>query len=135
MTTRELSGVDRSHLTLTLASPVSYDLSPLDFFVWGRMKQEVYWTPVNSQDELKNRNELTVKKVREKLTLNVTVRAMRKRARACIRKRERQFENKLQLLSMSFSFQFLFQLFTQIFFCVFLMPLYFNISSAPCFHK
>lgn len=73
----------------------SPDLSPLDFFVWGMMKEVVYSTVVNSQEELKNRIEVAAQKVREKLTLSVTVRAMRKRARACIRKGGAQFENVL----------------------------------------
>ncbi len=73
----------------------SPDLSPLDFFVWGMMKQEVYSTPVNSNDELRNRIEVAAQKVRDKLTLNVTVRGMKKRARACVRKGGRQFEHEL----------------------------------------
>lgn len=73
----------------------SPDLSPLDFFVWGAMKEIVYSSPVNSVEELRNKIEAAAQVVREKLTLKVTVRAMRKRARACIRKGGRQFENEI----------------------------------------
>lgn len=74
----------------------SPDLTPLDFFVWGTMKDIVYSAPVNSVEELTNRVEAAAQVVREKLTFNVTVRAMRKRARACIRKGGRQFENDIK---------------------------------------
>ncbi|KAG8311368.1 hypothetical protein J6590_108574 [Homalodisca vitripennis] len=80
----------------TVASPArSPDLSPMDFFVWGTMKQEVYSTTVNSEEDLRNRIELAAQIVRNKLSLNVPVRAMRKRTRACIRNGGRQFENNL----------------------------------------
>ncbi|KAG8265337.1 hypothetical protein J6590_096805 [Homalodisca vitripennis] len=55
--------------------------------------REVYSTTVNSEEDLRNRIELAAQIVRNKLSLNVTVRAMRKRARACIRNGGRQFEN------------------------------------------
>lgn len=74
----------------------SPDLSPLDFFVWGTMKDIVYSLPVDSVEELTNRIIEAAQTVRDKLSFNVTVRAMRKRARACIRKEGRQFENEIK---------------------------------------
>ena len=35
--------------------PRSPDLTPLDFFLWGRIKEVVYKTPVNSKEDLENR--------------------------------------------------------------------------------
>lgn len=74
----------------------SPDLNPMDFFVWGFMKSEVYATPVNTEEELQNRILAAAQKVREKLSHKVTVGAMRKRARACIREHGGHFENKLK---------------------------------------
>lgn len=81
----------------TVAWPArSPDLTPMDFFVWGFFKQEVYSTPVNSEEELRGRIGLAAQRLREKLSFKVTVGAMRKRARACVRKEGRHFENELQ---------------------------------------
>lgn len=73
----------------------SPDLIPMDFFVWGLMKQEVHSTPVNSEDELLNRINAAAVKVREALTFKVTVAPIRKRSRACIRENGGYFGNKL----------------------------------------
>lgn len=74
----------------------SPDLNPMDFFVWGYMKSEVYATPVNSEEELLNKIQIAAQAVRDKLSHKVTVGAMRKRARACIRENGGHFENKLK---------------------------------------
>lgn len=76
--------------------PRSPDLSPLDFFVWGYMKSEVYKTIVHNEEDLRNRITAAANKVREQLSNKVTVAAMRKRARACIRENGAQFENKIK---------------------------------------
>lgn len=59
------------------------------------MKEEVYATPVDTEEDLRQRIEAAAQTVRNKLSFSVTVRAMRKRARACIRNGGRQFENVL----------------------------------------
>lgn len=74
----------------------SPDLSPMDFFVWGYMKSLVYASPVRTEQELLNRIMAAAVKVREKLSFKVTVGAMRKRARCCIRQNGGHFENKLE---------------------------------------
>lgn len=74
----------------------SPDLNPMDFFVWGFMKSEVYATPINNEEELLNRIQAAAQKVREILSHKVTVGAMRKRARACIRQNGGHFENKIK---------------------------------------
>ncbi|KAG8269548.1 hypothetical protein J6590_105248 [Homalodisca vitripennis] len=62
-------------------------------FFWEFMKDEVYSTSVNSEPELRGRILAAFEKLRQTLSFKVTVRAMRKRARACLRKQGRQFEN------------------------------------------
>jgi hypothetical protein len=60
------------------------------------MKSEVYETKVNSEEELRVRVLAAAEKVREKLTHKVTVGAMRKRARACVRQNGGHFEQLLK---------------------------------------
>ncbi|KYN39232.1 hypothetical protein ALC56_06398, partial [Trachymyrmex septentrionalis] len=43
--------------------PRSSDLTPLDFFVWGTLKQEVYSSSINSREELRNRIEIAVHQI------------------------------------------------------------------------
>lgn len=76
--------------------PRSPDLNPLDFFVWGYMKSEVYMTVIQSEEDLRDRIFNAANKVREALSHKVTVRAMRKRARACVRENGKQFEHKIK---------------------------------------
>ncbi|KAG8303348.1 hypothetical protein J6590_013620 [Homalodisca vitripennis] len=54
-----------------------------------------FTTTTTIKEDLRNQIELAAQIVRNKLSLNVTVRAMRKRARACIRNEGRQFESNL----------------------------------------
>lgn len=76
--------------------PRSPDLNPLDFFVWGYMKSEVYMTAVHNEEDLHNRIFEAANKLRDILTNKVTVAAMRKRARMCIRENGAQFEHKIK---------------------------------------
>ena len=76
--------------------PRSPDLTPLDFYVWGYMKSEVYKTVVRDENYLRNRIIEAANKVRNELTFNVSVRAIRKRARACVRENGGQFEHKIK---------------------------------------
>lgn len=73
----------------------SPDLTPLDFFVWGFLKNKVYSTAVNSEQELRDRITAAVENLRQELSFKVTVAAMRKRSRACIRNQGKQFEHEL----------------------------------------
>lgn len=80
----------------TVAWPArSPDLSPMDFCVWGWMKQKVYSAPINTEQELRERITAAAEVVRQELSTKVTVEQMRKRARACIRNGGRQFEQHL----------------------------------------
>lgn len=73
----------------------SPDLNPMDYFVWGFLKNEVYATPVQSEEDLLARIMEACRSIRAKLTFKVTVRSMRKRARACVRENGGHFEQKL----------------------------------------
>ncbi|CAG4958767.1 unnamed protein product [Colias eurytheme] len=61
--------------------PRSPDLTPLDFFLWGHMKQQVYFDTVNTRDELIARIEYTAHAIRQdprmlrKATKQVAVRS------------------------------------------------------------
>lgn len=75
--------------------PRSPDLTPLDFFVWGFLKQEVYRTEVASLQDLSSRLDEAIVKLRDELSLRATVVSVRKRARACIRCGGDQFQQRL----------------------------------------
>jgi len=71
--------------------PMSPDLTPLEFYVWGYMKSEVYKTVVGDENDLRNRIVEAANKVKNKLSFQVNVRAVRKRARAFVRENGGQF--------------------------------------------
>lgn len=75
--------------------PRSPDLTPLDFFVWGFLKQEVYRTEVICLQDLSRRLDAAIIKLRNDVSLRATVVSMRKRARACIRCGGGQFQQQL----------------------------------------
>ncbi|KAG8268270.1 hypothetical protein J6590_032128 [Homalodisca vitripennis] len=68
-----------------MACPISRTYT-YGLFCLGIFKQEVYSTPVNSEEELRGRIGLAAQRLREKLSFKMTEGAMRKRARACVRK-------------------------------------------------
>ena len=68
--------------------PRSPDLNPMDYFVWGFLKSEVYKTEANSEEEVRRRIIAASEKLKESLSFSVTVGSMRKRARLCVRKDE-----------------------------------------------
>lgn len=72
----------------------SPDLTPMDFFLWGRVKDQVYKKSYASVDELT----VEVTNVLRSLTRNEVVRATRsvgKRARVCLQQNGFQFEHLL----------------------------------------
>lgn len=75
--------------------PRSPDLTPLDFFVWGYLKEKIYSSPVANEEDLRGRIRNTAEELQQELSLRITVGAMRKRARACIRQNGGHFENLL----------------------------------------
>lgn len=72
--------------------PRSPDLTPLDFYIWGRAKELVYATEVNTREELIRRIEEAFAMIRQEIRLRTTTVEIRKRCRACIRSGGHQFE-------------------------------------------
>jgi len=74
--------------------PRSPDLSPLDFFLWGHLKAQVYATPVKSLGQLRRRLGVAIRS-----TLPSAIRAaldqVPTRARLCLRRRGRDLEGVL----------------------------------------
>lgn len=58
------------------------------FSVWGFMKQEVYPTPVNSEEDLLNRINAASVRVQEALTYKFNVIAIKNRSRAAFKRTE-----------------------------------------------
>lgn len=71
------------------------DLTPCDFYIWGHMKQLVYSTPVTTAEELRERILTAAQHVKNNFSTRVTISEVRRRLRACIRNRGRQFEQDL----------------------------------------
>jgi len=76
--------------------PRSPDLTPMDFFVWGYLKERVYHQEVNSEAELRQRILQAAIEMRRVVTAGVTGRQVRERARACLRQNGGHIEQLLQ---------------------------------------
>ena len=74
----------------------SPDLTPLDFHVWGWMKELVYDREIQTRDELIQRIEEAAVTLRQTFSTRITRAQIRKRARACIRRRGHNFEQDLK---------------------------------------
>lgn len=74
--------------------PRSPDLNPLDFFLWGHLKNIVYHTPVESIQDLEARIMRAVNTVTPEMLNNVK-RSMVRRARLCIQQGGQTFEHLL----------------------------------------
>jgi len=73
--------------------PRSPDLTPLDFYLWGRLKDIVYSTAIRSREHLIERLNEAVTTVRaEMLTINFNA-EFQKRANACVAQGGGHFEN------------------------------------------
>lgn len=91
-------------MTWPARSPASWPLSSFGYFDWGIMKQEISSAPKRSAEELRNKIGTLAQIVQDKLLpLKMAVRAIRKLARASIRKEDRQFENEQTVISMVYS--------------------------------
>jgi hypothetical protein len=64
-------------------APRSPDLTPLDFFLWGHIKNNIYKTPVKDMDELKMRIDTEIKSI-SKTTLSNVFSNILKRMDLCI---------------------------------------------------
>lgn len=61
----------------------SPDLTPLDFYLWGRMKEIVYFDPVSTKEILLQRIEEASQIIRNEITIDITTTEVVKRARLC----------------------------------------------------
>lgn len=72
----------------------SPDLTVLDYYVWGHMKQLVYSTEVNSREELRQRVVAACENMRShRQTIGKATRHLLERCRKCIEVRGEHFEN------------------------------------------
>lgn len=71
----------------------SPDLNPLDFFLWGYIKEKVYQTPVQNISELEERIRPAFTTITEEMLENV-LRNIPKRAQACHEQGGDNFEHK-----------------------------------------
>ena len=76
--------------------PRSPDLNPLDFFVWGYIKELVYATEVNSMDELRCRINAAAENLRQQFTM-LSDNWIR-RAQLCVDMQGQHFEHLLKIL-------------------------------------
>ncbi|KMQ83178.1 hypothetical protein RF55_20704 [Lasius niger] len=74
--------------------PRSPDLTPMDFFVWGTLKKEVYSLPIDSREQLRNRIVAAVHQISPEQCL-AAIRAVNVRCNACIAARGQHFEQYL----------------------------------------
>lgn len=72
--------------------PRSPDLTPLDFFFWGFVKNEIYKTRSNTVEELREKFEAAIRNIRNVHIMNA-VRGVSRRCRQCIANNGRQFEH------------------------------------------
>lgn len=75
--------------------PRSPDLTPLDFFLWGTVKENVYREPVRSRDDLIQRIEMACNQITAEHRLDA-VRSVTTRCHACIAARGHHFEQHLR---------------------------------------
>lgn len=74
--------------------PRSPDLTPLDFFLWGHIKNEVYSTEPQDVNDLKNQIVSACANI-EPHVLKRVVQSMKKRFMACVAVEGRHFEHYL----------------------------------------
>ena len=72
----------------------SPDLTPLDFFLWGSMKEKVYQTEIASREELVAKINEAAMEIRQQDVDHVQ-RELRRRAAACVRAGGGHFEHLL----------------------------------------
>ncbi|KOC59408.1 hypothetical protein WH47_11037, partial [Habropoda laboriosa] len=74
--------------------PRSPDLNPLDYFLWGYLKSQVYSSPINDLEELRNRIHHACQIIRQRCGISERVRySVRRRYQACIKMEGGHVEN------------------------------------------
>lgn len=76
--------------------PRSPDITPLDFYLWGVLKEKIYKTPVNTREELEHRviqafNDLDANEIRSATTDGVNTRILK-----CLEVNGQHFEHLLK---------------------------------------
>lgn len=74
----------------------SPDLTPLDFYIWGRAKALVYTEIIDTREQLIEKIDNAFVKMKQEIRLNQTTTEIRKRCYACIRNNGHQFEQDLE---------------------------------------
>jgi len=73
--------------------PRSPDLTPLDFYVWGRAKDLVYTEEIQNIDHLKDRIKHAFEIIKQEVTIHITTTEIRKRYLKCVEVQGDHFEN------------------------------------------
>lgn len=73
----------------------SPDLTPLDFYVWGRAKELVYASEVSTREVLIERINAAFETMKDEIRLRTTMDHMRKRCYACLQSGGGHFEQNL----------------------------------------
>ena len=77
--------------------PSSPDMTPCTFFLWGYLKSQVFVTPPNNTQCLRNRIQIELENLSQNPgVIRNTVRSMKKRTRICIEKYGIRVEKNLQ---------------------------------------
>lgn len=74
--------------------PRSPDLTPMDFFVWGFLKNEIYKKPNRTLNELRDNTESAFRKI-SNIHIANAIRSISKRCRLCVNNNGKQFEHLL----------------------------------------
>jgi hypothetical protein len=74
--------------------PRSPDMTPLDYFLWGTVKERVYQTPINSREDLEHRITLACRSITPAMLMRVRG-SFRNRIDACERSGGQHFEHLL----------------------------------------
>lgn len=64
--------------------PKSPDLTPLDFFLWGTLKNEVYKTPTRNLEHLKDKIRSACENISRDMLIKASTREVRKRLDKCL---------------------------------------------------
>jgi hypothetical protein len=75
--------------------PRSPDLNPLDFYLWGHLKQMVYSVPINTREQLMERIFIAAQEIRNQNVIHRVYDSLIRRCYACIRANGQQFEHLL----------------------------------------
>lgn len=76
-------------------SPRSPDLTPLDYFLWGYLRDQVFATPITNIDDLKSKITAEFVKINQSNMLQRVVNSLQKRMELCMQNEGGIFENLL----------------------------------------